>query len=160
MRNCVIITRFDTNRHLAQIKRLTKNKKARILDIGAGYGFFVDALYSSGYKNTKGIEISRERREMAQLQTPVPVLDADINNLRDDIGKFDIITIYHVVEHMADPVEFVKNARKLLSEKGVLVIEVPNADELLLETCQPYNDFYWIRAHLNYFSKKAQLVTA
>jgi 2-polyprenyl-3-methyl-5-hydroxy-6-metoxy-1,4-benzoquinol methylase len=145
---------FDTNRHIAQIKQLTKNRKDRILDIGAGYGFFVDALFRAGFKNAKGIEISRERREMARLHTQVPILDTDINDERKDIGTFDIITIYHVVEHMANPIEFVKNARKLLAPKGIVVIEVPNSEELLLETCGAYNDFYWIRAHLNYFTKK------
>ena len=86
--------------------------RLRILDIGSGYGFFVNGLSDSGYKNVTGVEISCERRAMALKHSQVQIIDFDVNNPDRDIGKFDFITLFHVLEHMADPVDFLKKIKK------------------------------------------------
>jgi len=144
---------FDTERHVRLITSLSKGTNCSILDIGSGYGFFVNSLYERQFKDVTGIETSRERREIAQANSPVKILDCDINDPDTNIGRFDIITIFHVLEHMANPIAFLKNVSKILKENGTLVCEVPNVNEMLLDYCKEYNDFYWIRAHLNYFSE-------
>jgi 2-polyprenyl-3-methyl-5-hydroxy-6-metoxy-1,4-benzoquinol methylase len=145
---------FDTRRHVRLVEELCRNRKTRIADIGAGYGFFVDALFHGGYKNVLGIEISEERRKLGISNTRAKMIDFDVNHPGRDIGKFGLVTIFHVLEHMALPIEFLKNCRKLLGSRGILICEVPNVEELLLKTCKAYCDFYWIRAHLNYFSSQ------
>lgn len=145
---------FDTARHVRLLRELCDdNTDMRILDIGAGYGFFVRALYEAGYGDVTGIEVSEERRAFAREHTPVPIIDYDVNNLCPDIGTFDIITLFHVLEHMPEPVVFLKKIKILLRPGTFFICEVPNVRELLLEQCPAYNDFYWIRAHLNYFSR-------
>ena len=148
---------FDTKRHVRLIQMLCTNLDSRILDIGSGYGFFVNELYNSGYKNVTGIEISCERRAMALKHSHVQIIDFDVNNPDRDIGKFDFLTLFHVLEHMADPVDFLKKIKSLLNAAGILICEVPNVREMLLDNCREYNNFYWIRAHLNYFSGEALL---
>lgn len=144
---------FDTDRHVKLLQDLNIQKNHKILDIGSGYGFFIKGLLDSGYKNVLGVEISKERRKIP-VEHSLPVIDLDINEPNTDIGKFDAITLFHVLEHTADPVGFLRTVCSYLSESGILVCEVPNTDELLLKTCDKYNDFYWIRAHLNYFCKE------
>jgi hypothetical protein len=58
---------------------------------------------------------------------------------------------------MSGPIRFLINISKLLNSGGVFICEVPNVNELLLETCAAYNDFYWIRAHINYFNANSLL---
>jgi len=145
---------FDTLRHLRLVEELGIGKESKILDIGAGYGFFATALCNSGYKNVTGFEISDQRRKIAAEMSPATMIDFDVNNPDKDIGKFDVITLFHVLEHMADPIKFLKNIFKSLSAKGIFICEVPNVDEKLLNVCSDYNDFYWIRAHLNYFNQQ------
>ena len=144
--------RFDSERHVRLIRAMCSKPDANILDIGSGYGFFINELSSAGYTNITGIEISSERRSIAMQHTDIPVIDYDINSPDRDIGQYDLITCFHVLEHMADPIQFLKNIRALISDNGIFICEVPNVNELLLETCSAYNDFYWIRAHLNYFN--------
>jgi len=144
---------FDTERHVRLIESLCKDRNCRILDIGSGYGFFVNGLFGRQFKNVTGIEISKERREISQVNSGVKILDCNVNDPDMDISTFDIITLFHVLEHMADPIAFLRNIRKLLKRNGTLVCEVPNVNEMLLDYCKEYNDFYWIRAHLNYFSE-------
>jgi len=142
---------FDTNRHVKLLKNVCQDTNCSILDIGSGYGFFVNQLFQMGYKNVLGLEISEERRMLSSEQGSVQVINFDINNADRDIGRFDVITLFHVLEHMADPVLFLKNIKKLMNPNGILVCEVPNSNEMLLKECRAYFDFYWIRAHLNYF---------
>ena len=145
---------FDTTKHVELVRELNKNTGSRILDIGSGYGFFVNELFKCGFRNVTGIEPSCERREFAEKYGSAPVIDYDINTPESEIGRFDLITLFHVLEHLSDPIAFLNKTRRLMEPGGIFVCEVPNADELLLETCEEYYEFYWIRAHLNYFNRK------
>jgi 2-polyprenyl-3-methyl-5-hydroxy-6-metoxy-1,4-benzoquinol methylase len=128
-------------------------KKATILDVGCGYGFFLEEMARRGYR-VEGIEISEARRELAKEVTSAPILNINLAdpNVEVDIEKIDVVTLFHVLEHIIDPIGFCRNVQKLLKKNGTFVVEVPNVDELMLETCPAYNQFYWNRAHLNYFS--------
>lgn len=148
---------FDTKRHVRFIQSLCKDANCNLLDIGAGYGFFVNELYNSGYKNIIGVEVSDERRKLAIRHSAVQIIDFDVNRPNKDIGRFNMITLFHVLEHMPDPILFLKNIKNLITSNGIIICEVPNVREMLLDNCKEYNDFYWIRAHLNYFSKETLL---
>lgn len=144
--------RFDVLRRAEFISNnLPKNKKN--LDIGCGDGFFLEEMINRGYK-IRGIEISKTRRELAKTFIKVPILDIDLTESYTGDERYDIVTLFHVLEHLIDPIKFCRNVSQLLAKNGCFIVEVPNVDELLLETCPAYNEFYWTRAHLNYFSKK------
>jgi 2-polyprenyl-3-methyl-5-hydroxy-6-metoxy-1,4-benzoquinol methylase len=149
-----INSRYDTERHVRLVEELCPGKECRLLDIGAGYGFFLEGLSRRGFSEVMGVEISEERRALALEHCSAPIIDYDVDDPKADIGRFEIITLFHVLEHVADPIDFLRQTGKLLAPGGVLVVEVPNVDEMLLDTCQAYNDFYWIRAHLHYFSQE------
>lgn len=125
-----------------------------ILDIGCGYGFFLTEILRRGYK-VRGVEVSRDRRELIKRVKDYNVLDIDFTEIENsDIEKVDLATLFHVIEHIADPIRFLRNIKNILRENGCLIIEVPNVEELMLKTCVAYNNFYWIRAHLHYFRSK------
>lgn len=143
---------FDTKRHVNFVTKLCRSKQSRLLDIGAGYGFFIDAMFEAGYRKVVGVEISKERWMLGKRNISAPLLNADIMSELPKGGPFDVITMFHVLEHLRDPIDFLVRSKSLLKNGGGCVCEVPNVDELLRRTCKAYNDFYWIRAHLHYFS--------
>lgn len=128
-----------------------------ILDIGCGYGFFLEEMSHRGYM-IRGVEVSKERRERRDLARTIIDCDIfDINFIEEgnpNIEKVDIATLFHVLEHTSDPIGFLRNIKSVLKKNGCLIVEVPNVEELMLDTCPEYNDFYWIRAHLHYFNNK------
>lgn len=127
-------------------------KTASILDIGAGYGFFIDSLSKLGYQ-VKGIEVSKERRDVAAKITDVEILNIDLyNSTIEPYEQFDIITLFHVLEHLRDPAKFCTILRDYLVDGGHLVIEVPNLNDCMLNACAAYRSFYWQRAHISYFT--------
>lgn len=146
------ISLVDTSRRVFFVSKIVP-KKGRILEIGSGHGFFVEAMNKKKYEII-GIEISSEKRAMAKKITKAKILDLDLNNTTVDIGRFDAIVMFHVLEHIADPISFLKKIKTHLRPRGKIIIEVPNCDDFQLELNKSYRDFYWQRAHIQYFNPK------
>ena len=142
----------DTIRRVNLIRKLTQ-KKGKILEIGSGHGFFLEMMRKSGYKMT-GIEISKEKRKFSKQVTAVKVLDVNINEEMPDVGNFDVIVMFQVLEHIIDPIGFLRNVRKILKSNGKIIVEVPNCDDFQLRLHKEYREFYWERAHISYFTPK------
>ena len=142
---------IDVERRADTVSELF-SKGSTILDVGTGYGFFLEAMAARGF-SVRGIEIGRVRREMARYVTSAPIDETNLVVENPDPEQAaDVVTLFHVLEHVADPISFAKKLRTLVRPGGALVCEVPNVNELLLDTCPEYRHFYWIRAHLSYFS--------
>ncbi len=139
----------DTMRRVNFVSRFI-SKDSTIIDIGSGYGFFIDEMDKHGF-NIIGLEISKERREISRKVTNVQVLDTNISKSPLEIEKVDYMILFHVLEHISNPIKFLETLRLHLKENGKVIIEVPNIDDLMLESNKAYRDFYWQRAHLLYF---------
>ena len=114
-------------------KLLRKVKPSgKLLDIGAGKGDFVSLARKNGYE-AKGIEPSPRFCEYARETYGVQVEQGYLGQGDHFKGeKFDVITLFHVVEHVPRPQELLATISEYLKEDGVVYIEVPNADAGLL----------------------------
>ena len=75
---------------------------------------------------------------------------------RGKIKNYDLITAFHVFEHLSDPIFFLKKLSELLTKEGEIIIEVPNSDDALLtlyENIDFSNFTYWSQ-HLFLFNNK------
>lgn len=104
----------------------------KLLDIGAGKGDFVLLAGKNGYE-AKGVEPSPRFCEYARETYGVQVEQGYLGHGNHFKGeKFDVITLFHVVEHVPRPQELLATISEYLKEDGVVYIEVPNADSGLL----------------------------
>lgn len=142
----------DTLRRVEFVAKLFQ-KTSKILEIGSGYGFFLKAMNSIGY-NVTGVEVSKERRNLAKKNCNVSILNINLMNEALDSSKFDGIVIFHVLEHLSKPIRFLENLYKMLKKNGKLIIEVPNVNDFQLKLNLNYRKWYWQRAHLSYFSPR------
>lgn len=126
------------------------SKDKDVLEIGCSSGYFLFELQRL-VKSITGVELTAEYADYAK-EKGIPVVNA-IDELEDD--RFDLIFMFHVLEHLNDPVYFLEEVRNKLKTNGKLVIEVPNVEDVLVHTykVEPYLDFYWQPAHVFYFSK-------
>ena len=99
-------------------------KSSRILDYGCGTGYFVNHLNQQGYASV-GMEISENARKFAISQFNLKIHHPDtLFDVSHD--PFDAITLWHVLEHLYDPARYLNRFHELLTDKGLLIIAVPN----------------------------------
>lgn len=134
---------------LALINSL-QNQKGNLLDIGAGTGDFLKIAMTDGWKTT-GIEPSIKAKSIAQSKGV-----AFAEHLQDlENHSFDIITMWHVLEHVPDLQEQIAQLKRLLKPTGTILIAVPNFNSY---DAQYYGHFwaaYDVPRHLWHFSKTA-----
>lgn len=122
-----------------------------VLDIGCGYGFFVNAFAKVGYKAV-GIDTSQERLTYAKKYSDGDFIHGEINKefVKEYSNHFHAVTLFHVLEHIREPKKFLKMCLEVVAPEGILLLEVPNLGDECLKN-EKYRSFYWQRAHLSYF---------
>ncbi|MEO8426486.1 MAG: class I SAM-dependent methyltransferase [Verrucomicrobiota bacterium] len=117
-----------------------------ILDVGSGGGELVYLLRGLGY-NARGIEPNEGYARYAKDELQLPIAIGFFKELSLSEQVYDVITLYHVLEHLEDPFGTIAGLRPMLKPGGHLVIEVPNVEG----TCgEPANRFHI--AHLYNFN--------
>ena len=106
-------------------ERLLAASRRRLLDIGSGPGFFLKTAKAQGWQ-VLGIEPSRQAAAHARA-LGVDVVEGFFNEeTADGLGRFDVVHLNNVLEHVPDPMWVVNAARDLLSRGGLICINVPN----------------------------------
>ncbi len=128
------------------IKNNIKNiSNMKLLDVGAGGGEFVYLASKNGF-DAQGIEPNVGYSSFARDEYGVNIKTLTLNELKAD--TVNIITLFHVFEHMANPQKVIEKLFYILKKDGYLLIEVPN---IFQQDASPHNIFF--KAHLFYYSK-------
>lgn len=128
----------DDQRRANELRSKIIGKK--VLDFGCGAGGFLH-LIQSHTKYAVGVELDKNINKA--------INDEGIQcfaNIEEIEGTYDVITLFHVVEHLVNPKEILNQLKKYLNTNGIVIIEVPNADDALLTlyNSKPFADFtYW-----------------
>ncbi len=107
-------------RFIKQVKR-----SGQLLDIGCGYGYFLAACRDEGYE-ANGFDVSEWAAQYAIQKLGLPVTIGQMDSVTFPPHSFDIITMWHFLEHTPDPHLALSKANAWLERDGVLVIDVPN----------------------------------
>ena len=137
----------DDKRRFFQFKKILKNKK--ILDFGCGWGGFLKQITKA--KLLTGIELREECINYINKKIKKIEVTNNINNLNN---KYDIITLFHVLEHIPYQIETLKKIKKKLSKNGKIIIEVPSAQDFLLSLSE-FKKFTFWSEHLILHTEKS-----
>lgn len=108
-------------------RRLGKPAGQNVLDVGCGRGDMLQALQQMGYQ-VFGTQLSVAAASFAESQLGVKnIFVGDLLEAQYPASSFDFISLYHVLEHMADPVAQLGEVHRILKPNGLLYVEVPNA---------------------------------
>lgn len=124
--------------------------KGRILDIGAGTGDFLFVAKENGWKTT-GVEPSEKAKKIAKNKG-VSFVE---NTSELENHSFDVITMWHVLEHVPNLDNQIKELKRLLKPNGSLIIAVPNFKSFDAKHYGKYWAAYDVPIHFWHFSKKS-----
>ena len=149
--------KIDFNNLINLLKKYSKiynlnNHNINHLDFGSGLGQCLEASQSLGWKSV-GIEMNEFCLDLSKKKK-LKVFN-DLKYLNKNI-KYEIITLFEVIEHLPDPVKILKKLKLRLSNNGVLIISCPNWNSL--ERFLFKNNWKVIHPeHYHYFTKKTIL---
>lgn len=125
-------------------------KSGHLLDIGAGTGAFLHTMKHAGWQVT-GLEPDAGARSIARDKYQLQLLESD-SLFRLESGRFDVITMWHVLEHVHALQEYVKTIVQLLKQDGRLIVAVPNYTSGDATYYQQFWAAYDVPRHLYHFS--------
>jgi 2-polyprenyl-3-methyl-5-hydroxy-6-metoxy-1,4-benzoquinol methylase len=132
------------------IEQQTGLSNGSILDIGAGTGAFLHFMKQQGW-DVSGVEPDEEAIQRAVTQYKVFLRPSqDLFQLPND--SFDVITMWHVLEHVHELHRYIDQIKLLLKQNGTLFIAVPNYTSYDAEKYQEYWAAYDVPRHLYHFS--------
>jgi SAM-dependent methyltransferase len=132
------------------IRKFTGLHRGSLLDIGSGTGAFANEMRKAAWEVT-GLEPVEEAREAAWKNHEIRLEPAEkINTLPG--SAFDVITLWHVLEHVHDLHVYLDRLRDMLKENGKMFIAVPNYTSLDAGVYKEYWAAYDVPRHLYHFS--------
>jgi len=145
-----IIRNISLKRKLRLINSFNTEEK-HLLDIGCGTGDFLETALKAKWK-VVGIEPNEQARQIANAKTDKAVFK--IEHLKDlKENSFDVITLWHVLEHLPNLEMHISLLRYLLKPNGRLVIAVPNFKSYDAKYYKNFWAAYDVPRHLWHFSK-------
>ena len=129
------------------------NPEMRALDIGCSSGHFLYTL-KRHVREVIGIEFNEENAKFVNEVLGINVYTSSIENTDIPLEHFDLITVFQVLEHIDEPINFLEAISKYLKPNGFLYIEVPNINDALISLycVESYCDFWFIEPHIFYYS--------
>ena len=136
----------DDERRYKFISRMIENKT--YLDFGCGAGGILK-LAQNKARRVFGVELEKAMCDVLEKEG-IKCYASVSQALKDLKGKMNVVSLFHVLEHLENPIDYLQELKSLLSEGGKIIIEVPNADDALLslyESDEFANFTYW-ESHL------------
>lgn len=138
---------------LSLIKKYTRKNTGKLLDYGAGTGAFAAFVKSMGWQS-EGIEPSEAARNTALKNNKIVLLEPEkLSSLEN--RSYDVITLWHVLEHIHDLKSTFQNIISKLKPEGKIFIAVPNFTSYDAAFYQEYWAAYDVPRHLYHFSPQS-----
>jgi len=163
------ISHTDSKRNLFEttyqfIKKIALKKKLKLintysksgkvlLDMGCGTGSFLQIAQQNGWK-VLGIEPNQDARKIANNKIGDFVFDVD-HLIKLEKERYDVITLWHVLEHLPNIEVHIKIFKRLLKQNGTLIIAVPNYKSYDAQFYKNHWAAFDVPRHLWHFSKTA-----
>ena len=142
----------EISKNIGRAEEIVKHfgNKGKFLDIGCSAGFFIACLKRYGWDVT-GVDISEWASKFAKEKLGLNAFTGSVEEIKFN-EQFDVITMYHVLEHLPDPLGTLKRVSEIIADDGVLVIKGPNLGSFDRiwhgKNWRGYSD----RTHLYYFT--------
>lgn len=97
----------------------------KLLDIGSASGYFLNHMRQRGYE-VSGVEVSQKARRLCEAKFGISAFDPEWFLNEDQVARFDLITLWHVFEHVYRLGDYMDAFQRSLEPGGALIIAMPN----------------------------------
>lgn len=128
-------------------------KQGRLLDVGTGFGFFLVEMRKRGWEAV-GVEISQKAMDYAKNVLGLTLHLGPLEKVGFSESEFDVVSSFYVIEHLPQPMEFLRECYRILKPGGMLLLRYPHTTPIknLLGFFGVQNKLYDLPAHLSDFS--------
>lgn len=144
-----LVKSYSLKKKVRLIRKLN-SRAGTLLDIGAGTGDFLKEAKKKGW-NITGVEPNKNARDVASKK------EIELHTSLDNVmgQKFDVITLWHVLEHLPDLEDSLQKIKTLLAEDGILLIAVPNFKSWDANYYKSFWAAFDVPRHLWHFSRES-----
>lgn len=125
-KNPFFYEKIDVSFRFKQVRKLLK-KESKVLDIGCGRGLVLSRLKKIGCE-VWGTELSEISSKYAREILGLNIINKNLEDCAFKKNSFDVVTMFHSLEHLIHPLKSVKEIYRILKPGGILIIEVPRFD--------------------------------
>ena len=143
-------TRISINELVDSFRNYRKNN--RVLDVGCGEGWILEIAMKKGWE-VYGTEFSSRSIEICQKKG-IRIFSGILDPEKMDVGEFDVIVSSQTIEHINNPIEEIRNIKKLLRKGGLFYITTPNFNSYLRWILRDKFDIIEYPEHLSYYTRK------
>jgi SAM-dependent methyltransferase len=143
--------------HIAFITRSVKGRRGlELLDVGCGSGTLLALLKRRGFR-VRGVDFSAEASAIAKLENDVDVAIGALDEVHFPDQSFDVVTLFHVMEHVTNPRDVLREVSRILKPQGVVILQVPNIESWQFRIFGPKWYGLDIPRHVIDYSKNSML---
>lgn len=123
-----VYRRIALHDHVSFITKAAANRiGVDLLDVGCGSGTLLGLLKQRGFRGM-GVDFSAEAAKVAEAENGVRVVVGSLGEAAFPDQSFDVVTLFHVMEHVTNPREVLAEVFRILRPNGAIVLQVPNID--------------------------------
>jgi ubiquinone/menaquinone biosynthesis C-methylase UbiE len=121
----------------------------RLLDVGAGHGFFLALMHARGWKVT-GLEVSQAGARYGRKRWGLHILSQPWEEASFKKEEFDVVTAFYVIEHLPDPLAFLTEVYRIVRPGGMVMLRYPHTTPIkdILALMRIKNRLYHLPFHL------------
>jgi SAM-dependent methyltransferase len=149
---------FQTvNREFPKLRRTLEPLSGgrKMLEIGCSYGGMLSRFAAAGWE-VDGVELDERAVRVANNELGLHVEWGTLREVADKlVPPYDVITAFHVIEHVPDPAAFLSQIRALSTPDGLLLLRLPNASSAAAQLTRGWWEWFIAPEHVNVFSPKS-----
>jgi len=136
-------------------KKIEKLKSlGSLLDVGCGNGGFLK-IFDKHKWQLFGLEINKSQAQVAQKLRKVKIFTKTVENFKFTPNYFDVVTLWHVFEHLENPRKILVKLHRILKNNGYLLIEVPNGNSIYRKIFNDHWQLLMPPEHLFFWTNKS-----
>lgn len=139
--------------NLGLLDQFRNGEKGALLEVGSAKGFFLSKAREMGYQ-VYGLELNRNNYEYSRKLLGDTILNVDLSDAGFEDGKFDVVYMRDVIEHIANPKSFLHEINRITKPGGLVFLETHNIESWINQFARERHVVIFGFEHPNHWSPK------